>query len=243
MMDGFHPESSFGPDTARHYDDHLRGDEEATASFLARYARHGRALEFAIGTGRVALPLAERGVRVDGVELSPHMVSRLREKPGGEGLDVIVGDMASQTTGRTYPLVYLVFNTVYNILTQEGQIACFRNAARHLDEDGVFVVEAAPPWAWIRGEQFVNVERVTAGAVTLDVNRYDHATQILDENHVRLGSDGIDMAPISCRLIWPSEMDLMARLAGLRLVDRSGGWNGERFDASSPFHVSVYGAA
>ena len=140
-MDGFHPETSFGPDVAERYDDDLRCDEEASAAFLARHALGG-ALEFAIGTGRVALPLARHGVRVDGIELSPHMVARLRQKPGGDDLDVLIGDMASGTTGKTYSLVYLVFNTVYNILTQEGQVECFRNAARHLDEGGVFVVEA-----------------------------------------------------------------------------------------------------
>jgi len=239
-MDGFHPKSSYGPDVAQHYDDDLRGDEEASAAFLARYATDGAALEFAIGTGRVALPLAGHGVHVDGIELSPHMVARLRDKAGGDGLDVVVGDMASETTGKTYPLVYLVFNTLYNILTQEGQVECFRNAARHLNANGVFVVEAAPPWAWIRGDQFVNVERVTAASVTFDVNQYDHVTQVLDENHVTLGAGGISMGPISCRLIWPSEMDLMAQLAGLQLVERSGGWDGEPFSASSPFHVSVY---
>jgi SAM-dependent methyltransferase len=242
-MDGFHPATGFGPDTARRYDDHPRGDEEASASFLAEHAGEGSALEFAIGTGRVALPLARHGVRVDGIELSPHMVARLREKPGGDALDVVVGDMVSETTGRTYPLVYLVFNTLFNILTQDGQVECFRNAARHLDEDGVFVVEAAPPWAWVRGEQYVDVERITPGSVTLDVNRYDHVTQLLDENHVNLSGDGVRLAPISCRLVWPSEMDLMARLAGLRLIERSGGWGGERFTASSPLHISVYGRA
>lgn len=242
-MDGFHPETSFGPDVAQRYDDDLRGDEETSAAFLAQHARSGTALEFAIGTGRVALPLKERGVRVDGIELSPHMVARLREKPGGEDLDVVIGDMVSDTTGKTYPLVYLVFNTIYNILTQQGQVDCFRNAARHLDDGGVFVIEAAPPWACIRGEQFLNVERIAAGSVTFDVNQYDHVTQVLDENHVSLGEDGIRMGPISCRLIWPSEMDLMARLAGLRLVDRSGGWNGEPFTSASPCHVSVYAPA
>jgi SAM-dependent methyltransferase len=241
-MDGFHPETSFGPDVAQRYDDDLRGDEEASAAFLARYAHEG-ALEFAIGTGRLALPLAKHGVRVDGIELSAHMVARLRQKPGGDDLDVLVGDMASETTGKTYSLVYLVFNTIYNILAQEGQVQCFKNAARHLNEDGVFIVEAAPPWAWIRGDQFVNVERITAGSVTLDVNQYDQVTQVLDENHVNLRADGVTMGPISCRLIWPSEMDLMAQLAGLRLVERSGGWNGERFTSSSPFHVSVYAPA
>lgn len=243
-MDDYHPLTSYGPDAARRYDKHLRGDEEASAVFLANYAGEGgSALEFAIGAGRVALPLAGRGVRIDGIELSPDMVSRLRGKPGGEDLKVVVGDMATETTGRTYPLVYLVYNTFYNILTQDGQVECFRNAARHLDEDGVFVVEAAPPWAWIRGDQFVNVERITPGSVTLDVNQYDHVTQVLDESHVRIGADGINLAPVSCRLVWPSEMDLMARLAGLRLVERWGGWNGERFSEASPLHVSVYGRA
>lgn len=239
-MDNFRPETSFSHDVAQRYDDDLRGDEEVSADFLARHARSGTALEFAIGTGRVALPLADRGVKVDGIELSPDMVARLREKPGGEALDVVVGDMTSATTSKTYPLVYLVFNTVYNILTQEGQVECFRNAARHLEDGGLFVIEAAPPWILIRGNQFVNVEYISTGSVVLDVNQYDHVTQILDENHVTLAADGIRMGPISCRLIWPGEMDLMAQVAGLRLVERSGGWHGEPFVESSPFHVSVY---
>lgn len=112
-MDDFYPETSFGSDVAQHYDENLRGDEEASAAFLAKYARGGTALEFAIGTGRVALPLAAHGVQVDGIELSPDMLARLREKVGGDSLDVVVGDMASETTGKTYPLVYLVFNTLY----------------------------------------------------------------------------------------------------------------------------------
>jgi len=242
-VEDFDPRTSFGPDVAQRYDDDLRGDEEASAAFLAEYARGRTALEFAIGTGRVALPLTAHGVRVDGIELSTDMIARLREKPPGDRLAVVAGDMATATTGRTYPLVYLVFNTLYNLLTQEGQVACFRNAARHLDESGVFVVEAAPPWAWVRGDQFVDVERIAAGSVTLDVNQYDHVTQVLDESHVTLRADGIRLTPISCRLVWPSEMDLMAQLAGLRLVQRSGGWTGEPFTASSRSHVSVYAPA
>lgn len=241
-MDGFDPETSFGPDVAGRYDDQLRGDEDAAVDFLASYTGGRTALELAIGTGRIALPLAATGVRVDGLELSSAMVARLREKPGGGDLDVVVGDMVTATTGRRYPLVYLVFNTLYNVLTQADQVECFRNAASHLDYEGVFVVEAAPPWAWLRGEQFVNVERVTAGSVTLDVNRYDHVSQVLDENHITLAADGVRLGPISCRLVWPAEMDLMARLAGLRLVDRFGGWGGEPFTGSSPVHVSVYAA-
>ncbi|MFC6286957.1 class I SAM-dependent DNA methyltransferase [Nocardioides sp. GCM10027113] len=238
-MHGFDPATSFGPDVARRYDDDLRGDEAAAVRFLGPYATGG-ALELAIGTGRIALPLARSGAAVDGIELSPHMVERLREKEGGADIDVVVGDMATASTGRTYSLVFLVFNTLYNLLSQDAQVACFRNAARHLGPDGVFVVEAAPPWAWVRGTQFVNVERVTAGSVLLDVNQYDHVTQVLDENHVELGAEGVRMGPISCRLVYPSEMDLMARLAGLRLRARFGGWQGQVFDSDSPCHVSVF---
>ncbi len=239
-MEGFDPATSFGPEVSRRYDDHLRGDEAETVDFLAGLAG-GSALELAIGTGRIAIPLTERGVRVDGIELSPDMVARIPDKPDGDKVDVTGGDMASASAPRDqYPLVYLVFNTIYNILTQDGQVRCFENVARHLTTDGVFVVEAAVPSAWLRGDQFVNVEYLGADEVVLDVNRYDAVTQILDENHVTLTKDGLRFGPISCRLIWPGEMDLMARIAGLRLVDRWGGWKQEPFTAASNRHVSVY---
>jgi SAM-dependent methyltransferase len=236
-VQGFTPEESFGPAVAATYDSTSRGDEEAAAAFLADAARGRRALELAIGTGRIAVPLASRGIEVDGVELSPAMVDVLRRKQ--LGLDVWIGHMASTSTGRTYGLVYLVFNTIFNILTQDGQVACFENAARHLSEDGVFVVEAAVPSAWLPSESYVRPERVDAGGVTLDVCTYDPVTQILDENHVRIGAGGIDFGPISCRLAWPSELDLMARLAGLRLVDRWGGWHKQPYTGRD-MHVSVY---
>ena len=239
-MDGFDPLTSFGPDVSRRYDKHLRGDEAETVEFLAELASGGPALEFAIGTGRIALPLAARGVRVDGIEQSPDMVARLRDKPGGEAVDVTMGDMASVGAPGRYPLVYLVFNTIYNLLTQDAQVRCFENAARHLTDDGVFVVEAGVPTAWLRGNQFVDVERIANDEVVLDVNRYDPVTQILDENHVTLTNSGVRLGPISCRLIWPSEMDLMARIAGLNLVDRWGGWNREPFTRASERHISVY---
>ncbi|MGO9299771.1 MAG: class I SAM-dependent DNA methyltransferase [Acidimicrobiales bacterium] len=240
-MDGFDPATSFGPDVARHYDDELRGDEADTVAFLAGLASDGTALEFAIGTGRIALPLSQRGVRVDGIELSEDMVARLREKQNGDDLNVVTGDMATASAPRnTYSLVYLVFNTVYNLLTQDDQVCCFENAARHLTETGVFVVEAGAPWAWLHGNRFINVEHLTATEVVLDVNRYDPVTQILDENHISLTNAGVRLGPISCRLIWPSEMDLMARVAGLHLVSRWGNWNREPFIASSERHISVY---
>ena len=240
-VDGFDPARSFGPEVAQRYDDQMRGDEAETVDFLADLAGGDRALEFAIGTGRIAIPLTQRGVRVDGIELSPDMIARMRDKPGGDKVDVVMGDMSIATAPREkYPLVYLVFNTIYNLLTQDGQVRCFENAARHLATNGVFVVEAGVPSAWLRADQFVNVEHLSSDEVMLDVNRYNAVTQILDENHVSLTKDGLRFEPISCRLIWPGEMELMARIAGLRLVDRWGGWKNEPFTAASNRHISVY---
>ena len=241
----FDPASSFGPDVAAQYDDHPRGDEAAATAFLAQLAHGQRALEFAIGTGRIALPLAERGVQVDGIELSPDMIARLRAKPGGDRIDVTLGDMSIATTGRRYPLVYLVFNTIFNLLTADDQIRCFENAARHLTPNGCFVVETALPHAWIEPgkSDYVHTEQVETAAVTLDVARYDPVTQLLEENHVRITANGITMKPIVCRLITPGEMDLMARIAGLRLVERFANWERSSFDIHSRAHVSIYGLA
>ena len=234
---GFNP--SFGPETASNYDNEPRGDEADTVRFLAAFGKS--ALEFAIGTGRIALPLRDAGVEVDGIELSPDMVARMREKPGGQDVDVTMGDMSAVGTGRTYDLVYLVYNTITNLLTQDDQVRCFENAARHLTPDGVFVVECGlPSWVARPRHQFIDVEAVEVDHVRLDVNRFDPVTQILDENHVRISADGIRFGPIKTRQAYPSEFDLMARIAGLRLRERHGGWNGEPFVADSKRHVSVY---
>ncbi len=239
-MRGFTPSESFGPAVSSHYDDEPRGDEQAAVDFLADLAGDGTALELAIGTGRIALPLADKGVPVDGIELSRAMVDRLRAKPGGEALHVTLGDMSTVGTGKTYRVVYLVFNTVFNLLTQDDQVACFENAARHLSEDGAFLVEAAVPSSSLPSHSYARPEDVQAQAVTLDVCTYDPVTQILDENHVRISQDeGIRFGPISCRLAWPSELDLMARLAGLRLEQRWGGWQRQPYTGTDA-HVSVY---
>lgn len=239
-VDGFQPSASFGPGVAERYDDSPRGDEEAAADLLAQLAGNGAALEFAIGTGRIALPLAQRGVPVEGIELSQSMVDVLNSKPGGAALEVAVGDMTSVQTGKKYEVVYIVFNTIFNLLTQDDQVRCFENAAGHLTGSGVFLVEAAVPSAWLPTHSYANPERVDLDAVTLDVCTYDPVTQILDENHVRISKDeGISLAPISCRLAWPSELDLMARLAGLRLADRWGGWHRQPYTGKD-MHVSTY---
>lgn len=241
-MEAFDPASSFGPDVAAHYDDRPRGDEEATVTFLSALAGGRRALEFAVGTGRIALPLAAMGVQVDGIELSPHMVERLRTKPGGDRLNIMAGDMSVATTGHQYGLVYLVYNTIFNLLTADDQIRCFENAARHLTAEGHFVVEAALPHTWIAPgtSDYVHAEHVGTKTVVLDVARYDPVTQLLEENHMRITATGIELQPIVCRLITPGEMDLMARIAGMRLVDRFANWQRSTFDGSSSAHVSVY---
>jgi SAM-dependent methyltransferase len=243
MVKPFDPASSFGPEVAARYDDQPRGDEAAAVAFLAALAAGRPALEFAVGTGRIALPLAARGGHVDGIELSPHMAARLRARPGGERIDVTLGDMSVVSTGRQYGLVYLVFNTIFNLLTADDQIRCFENAARHLTDDGRFVVETALPHVWIApgASDYVHAEHVDAHSVVLDVARYDPVTQLLTENHVRLTPDGITMQPIVCRLITPGEMDLIARIAGLRLVDRFANWERSPFNSQSTMHVSVYG--
>jgi SAM-dependent methyltransferase len=245
QMRAFDPVSSFGPETAAHYVGFVRGDEEAAAAFLAQLARGGPALEFAIGTGRIALVLAAQGIQVDGIELSAAMIEGLRARPGGDRIGVTVGDMSRVTTGERYGLVYLVFNTLFNLLTAEDQIRCFENAARHLNADGHFVVETALPHAWIAPGRadYVHAEAVDLDTVVLDVARYDPVTQLLEENHLRLTTKGITMTPIVCRLITPGEMDLMARIAGLRLVERFANWQRAPFDLHSQAHVSVYGWA
>ncbi len=240
-MEGFDPLRSFGPEVAARYDEDARGDEPETVEFLAELAGDGPVLEFAIGTGRIALPLTERELRVDGIEQSSAMVDRLRAKPGGAELAVTIGDMSTVALPDRYSLVYLIFNTIHNLLTQDGQVRCFENAARHLRDDGVFVLETGVPWDGPRKGSYVDVIKLGVEEVRLSAHRYDAMTQILDTNHMRLVSSGIQMSPISLRLVYPGELDLMARIAGLRLLHRWGGWRQEPFTIDSRRHVSVYG--
>lgn len=163
-MEGFDPRTSFGYEESKRYDAiDTRGDEQDTVAFLARLAGGRDALELAVGTGRIALPLMRAGVRVDGIELSRDMVDRMREKPGGDTIEVTMGDMSRVATGRRYGLVYLVYNTIGNLLAQDDQVRCFQNAARHLADDGVFVLECRVPTAPARpGHNYVDAEQVAA---------------------------------------------------------------------------------
>ncbi len=242
-MKHYEPGLSFGEDAAAIYDHAGRGDEVATVAFLEQLARGGPALELAIGTGRIALPLAARGVHVDGIDISPAMVARLRAKPGGDQISVTMGDFADVPVQGTYRLIFVVFNTLFNLLTQDDQVRCFENVAAHLTDDGSFVVEAQVPTflTRLRDDQYVDAEGIGVDEVRLDVGRYDPVTQILDESHVHLSREGVRLYPIVTRYAWPSEIDLMARIAGLRLRDRWAGWDREPFNSTSSRHVSVYG--
>jgi hypothetical protein len=242
-MKGYQPLDSFDEAAANIYDDELRGDEASTIALLRDLAGGGPALELAVGTGRIALPLAAQGIRVDGVDLSAPMVAKLRAKPGGDQLSITMGDFAAVPVEGSYRLVYIVFNTLFNLLEQDDQVRCFVNVANHLTDDGLFVVEAMVPTylARLRDDQYVDAEQVEVGHVTFDVGRHDPVTQRLEESHVVLSPDGVQLFPIVCRYAWPSELDLMARIARLRLHHRWGGWEREPFTSVSRNCISVYG--
>lgn len=241
-MRDYRPQDSFDQAAADIYDREPRGDEQDATEFLAELAAGGSALELAIGTGRIAIPLAAKGIAVDGIDFSEPMLARLRSKPGAERIGVTVGDFAEVGVEGSYRLIYLVFSTLFNLLSQEQQLTCFRNAARHLTEDGVFVVEAFTPGYLHRlpEGQYVHAEDVQGGQVTLDVGRHDPVSQTLSESHVVLTPHGVRLYPIVTRYAWPSELDLMARFAGLRLRERWGSWRRAEFTADSRLHVSVY---
>lgn len=193
--------------------------------------------------GRIALPLATRGLVADGVELSPAMVAQLRRKAGGDRIAATVGDFADVPVSTSYRLIFVVFNTFFNLLTQDDQVRCFENVAKHLADDGVFVVEAEVPslYVGLEGGQNVNAGRIEVDEVRLDVARYDAVTTTLEESHVVLTRDGVRLFPIVIRYAWPTELDPMARIAGLRLVDGWSGWQRGPFTAASTRHVSLYG--
>jgi hypothetical protein len=238
------PDDHFGPEVAASYDDGVAGMFDAAAiaavvEVLSELCGDGRALEFAIGTGRIALPLAAHGVEVAGIELSTAMVEQLRRKPGGRELDVTIGDMAGTRIAGSFRLVYLVFNTIGNLTTQEQQVACFANAAAHLEPGGFFVVEVGVPE--LRrlppGEQYVVFHADDHG---FGIDEYDTASQGLVSHHLRLDGADVGYRAIPFRYVWPAELDLMARLAGMRLESRWADWNRAPFNHESTSHVSVW---
>jgi len=216
-------------------------DLDQSVARLFELAGDGPALELAIGTGRVALPLKERGVEVHGIDISEAMVARLREKQGGNDIPVTMGDFAEVGVDGRYPLIYLVFNTLFALTTQADQVRCFRNVASHLTADGSFLIEAfVPDLSRFDRHQRVEAMRVRLDQVVLEASRHDPVEQSIDTQVVTLAQSETTLHPIHIRYAYPSELDLMAELAGMRLRSRHGGWNQEPFTSDSRSHISVY---
>jgi len=228
----------------------VRYDESAAEMFdpavvdpvidlLVELAGDGRALELGIGTGRIALPLAQRGVPVHGIELSNAMAARLRAKPGGEQIGVTIGDFATTTVDGTFSVAYLVFNTIMNLTTQAAQVECFRNVAAHLEPGGCFVIEVGVP----------ELQRLPPGETILafhvsearwGLDEYDVARQGVTSHHFEIVDGRLERFSAPFRYAWPAELDLMAQLAGMRLRERWSGWKREPFTSDSRKHVSVW---
>ena len=239
-----HDDGYFSEPVAERYDEryaHLTDPAvvDPIVAFLADLGRDGAALELGIGTGRIALPLARRGVRVHGIELSKPMVARLRAKPGAEQIGLTIGDFATATVEATFSVAYLVANTIMNLTTQDEQVACFRNAAAHLEPGGCFVIEVLVPG--LRrlppGETF---QPFDVSPTHLGFDEYDVARQGLVSHHYWIAEGKVEVFSPPFRYVWPSELDLMARLAGMTLRERWSGWNREPFTSDSTKHVSVW---
>jgi SAM-dependent methyltransferase len=212
---------------------------DPVVDLLIELAGSGRALELGIGTGRIALPLAQRGVPVHGIELSEAMAARLRAKPGGEDIGVTIGDFATTTVDGTFSVAYLVFNTILNLTTQEAQVACFQNVAAHLEPGGSFVIEVGVPGLRLLppGETF-HAFHVSENRWGID--EYDVANQGLTSHHLEIVDGSVERLSVPFRYAWPSELDLMAQLAGMELRERWSGWKQEPFTSDSTKHVSVW---
>jgi SAM-dependent methyltransferase len=234
----------FGDAVAESYDGEESAEFESSVvdsivTFLADLAPSGSALELGIGTGRIALPLRERGLHVEGIDLSAAMVAQMKKKPGGGEIRVVLGDFATTAMDRTFDVVFIVFNTIMNLTSQPEQVACFANAAAHLVPNGVFVVEVMiPDLRRLPPGEVLRPFKVEAGALGFD--EYDVANQGLTSHHYRVHGDRLDAQSIPFRFVWPAELDLMAAMAGLGLQQRWGGWNGEPFTSESSKHVSVW---
>lgn len=238
------PEDYFDEDVAERYDSGSPEMFETAAvdpvvSFLAELAGDGRALELGIGTGRIALPLSRRGVPVQGIDLSPAMVARLRAKAGSESIGVTIGDFATTKVAMTFRIAYIVFNTIMNLTTQEAQVDCFGNVAEHLEPGGRFVVETMVPDLQ-RLPPGETVRPFEVSPVKLGFDEYDVAAQGLVSHHYSVVDGHLEVLSVPFRYVWPSELDLMARLAGMSLRERWGGWDRRPFTGLSTTHVSVW---
>jgi SAM-dependent methyltransferase len=237
-------EATYGERIAAVYDEWYSDYEEAAVDLLQELAGRGRALELGIGTGRVALPLCHRGVEVTGIDASAAMIEKLRAKSGGADIEVVQGDFAEFELDARFDLIYVLFNTFYALLTQEEQVRCFQSVAQHLTQEGVFLIEAfVPDLSRFDRGQTVRAVHLSEDVVRLDATRHNLERQQISSQHVVLSEGGVRLYPVKLRYAWPSEFDLMARLAGLKLKQRWGSWDKDKFTADSGKHISVYGMA
>jgi SAM-dependent methyltransferase len=234
-------EETYGERIAEVYDQWYSGFVPAAIQVLSELAHGGRALELGIGTGRIAIPLQQCGVTVHGIDASPAMVANLRAKVGGEDILVSMGNFVEVPVEGQYSLIYVVFNTFFALLTQDEQIRCFQNVAQHLDEDGVFLIEAfVPDLARFIAGQSLRVTEIGGNQVQMDASELELDKQLITATHVVLTEAGTRLYPVKIRYVWPSEMDLMARLAQLQLRERWADWGKSQFTAKSGKHISVY---
>jgi SAM-dependent methyltransferase len=242
-MEHFGPET-YGDRVADVYDEWYKPiDTAAEVALLTELAGAGPALELGIGTGRIAIPLAANGVEVHGVDASPAMVAQLRAKPGGEAIPVVLGDMADVPVDGTFALVFVVFNTFFQLYSQDAQLRCFANVARHLQPGGRFVVHAfVPDTSRVEAGEHLAVKEASLDRVRLDASVFDALEQRLDTTQVRITEQGIRLVHAKLRFAWPPELDLMAKLAGLTLEHRWASFDKQPFSAASAFAVSVYRA-
>ena len=240
-MEEYGPET-YGERIAGVYDEMYTEYDPAAIAVLKKLANGGRALELGIGTGRYALPLKRSGVEVSGIDASDAMVERLRAKPGGKAIHVTHGDFAEVAVEGKYALIYILFNTFYQLLTQEDQVRCMANVASHLEPKGAFVIEAFfPDLSRFTDMQSVRAIGIRQDRVQLDVSEHDPLGQRITSQHMIFTEGGLRLYPVEIRYVWPAEFDLMARLAGLVLKQRWGDWGGGDFTAVSDKHISVYG--
>jgi SAM-dependent methyltransferase len=234
-------EDTYGERVADVYDTIYPDLDDGCVEFLTERAKGGRALELGVGTGRVAIPLSTNGIEVHGIDASKAMLARLDEKPGAERITTHHGSFEAFNLGMTFNLIYVVFNTFYALLSQQAQISCFQHVARHLDKAGVFVLELfVPSPGRIASDPFVRVTDMTDQSVRLDLSIHDPFTQQISSQLITLSQDGVRLYPVKLRYVWPSELDLMARVAGMQLRERFGSWNRDEFNAESGKHISVY---
>ena len=237
----FYADETYGERVAGVYDEWFSEYDQHAIEVLAELAGNGRALELGIGTGRIALPLSERNVEVHGIDAAPSMIARLRAKPGAEKIKVTQGSFAEIQVDGEFALVYVVFNTFFALPSQEEQVRCFRNVAAHLSPGGCFVIEAfVPDMTRFDHAQTNWATKVTEDVVELDVGRHDQATQRVISQRVVITDGKVRLYPVQIRYAWPSELDLMAQLAGLRLRERWSNWQREPFSSESMKHISIY---